>query len=304
MVRKSKNGSKANSPASKSSKAAVAPAPVKPNNTNGATLSNADALRVLYAALLRSRLVAEHAKEFSSAFEMKPEFDFDIGDEAITVGATTGLQPEDTIAASASHLGALIARGVPLKALLAQQAATESYLDGTSITARSLPDDPFNLGTGLALAQKLQKRQHVVVAFCRQENPPLETWHEALKSAAPLRLPILYVIKNGVAGKPASPDAANLEDFSFMTREYGFPCILVDGRDAVAVWRVAQESMHRARNGSGPTLIDCRMESQQDPLSHMEHYMRKRDAWDDRWKADLASRISAEIEEAVMTAVS
>ena len=46
-----------------------------------------------------------------------------------------------------------------------------------------------------------------------------------------------------------------------MARDYGFPGIIVDGSDVVAVWRVAQESIHRARNGAGPTLIDCRMES-------------------------------------------
>ena len=61
-----------------------------------------------------------------------------------------------------------------------------------------------------------------------------------------------------------------------MARDYGYPGIIVDGQDVVAVWRVAQESIHRARNGAGPTLIDCRMDSKRDPLAHMEHYMRKR----------------------------
>ena len=55
-----------------------------------------------------------------------------------------------------------------------------------------------------------------------------------------------------------------------------FPEYVADAGDVVAVWRVAQESIYRARNGSGPTLIDCRKLTPQDPLAHMEHYMRKR----------------------------
>ena len=43
-----------------------------------------------------------------------------------------------------------------------------------------------------------------------------------------------------------------LEEFSFLAKDYGFPSILVDGKDVVAVWRAAQESIHRARNGSWP----------------------------------------------------
>ncbi len=302
MVTKSKakeqsNGSKA-----------VAPAPVKKqikvNNSNGATLSNAEAMRVLYSSLLRCRIVAEHAQElWSAADEGGMPLEFGIQDEAVVVGSTTGLQAQDTITASPSNLVALVARGVPLAALLSPRNSSDGYLGWGSITAASIPDDPFTLGTGLAFAQKLQRQENVVVAFCQHDNPSLDTWHEAMKLAAPHRLPILYVVKNGVPGKPANP-GADLEEYSFMARDFGFPAIVVDGRDVVAVWRAAQESIHRARNGSGPTLIDCRMDSTQDPLAHMEHYMQKRGAWDDSWKAELSQRINAEIEEAAIVAIS
>ncbi len=62
-----------------------------------------------------------------------------------------------------------------------------------------------------------------------------------------------------------------------MAVDLGFPGVAEDGNDVVAVWRVAQESIHRARNGSGTMLIDlCRAELTDDPLAHMEHYLRKR----------------------------
>ena len=162
-----------------------------------------------------------------------------------------------------------------------------------------MPQDPFNLATGIALAHKLTKQRHVVVAFCPEESPALENWHEALKLAGVHKLPILYVIKNGVADQQSSSEhAPHLEAFSFMARDYGYPGIIVDGQDVVAVWRVAQESIHRARNGSGPTLIDCRTDAGRDPLAHMEHYMRKRNVWDDGWKKQTEAQIKIEIEKA------
>ena len=85
-----------------------------------------------------------------------------------------------------------------------------------------------------------------------------------------------------------------------------------DGNDLVAVWRVTQESIHRARTGAGPTLIECctwrwhaetdgpsgnggpppnksnHVRWQHDPLHHMEHYMKKRNLWNQAWVTGLA----------------
>ncbi len=225
-----------------------------------------------------------------------------MGHEAVVVGPTADLRVEDTITATDRNLAALVARSLPMSVLLAQELAGDPSRECTlhgSITKKSLPDDPFTLATGIALAHKLDKKQNVVVAFCPQESPALEAWHEALKFAGVHKLPVLFVIKNGVADQQSSADhAPHLEAFSFMARDYGFPGIIVDGQDVVAVWRVAQESIHRARNGSGPTLIDCRTDSMRDPLTHMHHYMSKRNLWDDAWKEQVEREIRSECEKA------
>jgi pyruvate dehydrogenase E1 component alpha subunit len=220
-----------------------------------------------------------------------------LGHEAVTAGTTADLGAEDTIAASARNLAALVARGLPLTTLLKELDSAGGFVG--SITRPSLPEDPFNVGTGIALAHKLQKKQNVVVAFCEKEIVSLDPWHEALKFAGVHKLPMLYVVKSAAPNEQLSGDQpAYLEQFSFMARDYGFPGIVVDGRDVVAVWRVAQESIHRARNGAGPTLIDCTTESARDPLEHMEHYMRKRNVWDDDWKDKTEAGITGEIQKA------
>jgi pyruvate dehydrogenase E1 component alpha subunit len=266
----------------------VAPA----SNSNGSSPSSGETLRKLYAALLRCRLVQERARLSHST-----EYELALGHEAVTAGTTADLGAEDTIAASARNLAALVARGLPLTTLLKELDSAGGVL--ASITRPSLPEDPFNLGTGIALAHRLQKKQNVVVAFCEKEIVSLDPWHEALKFAGVHKLPMLYVVKSAAPNEQLSGDQpAYLEQFSFMARDYGFPGIIVDGRDVVAVWRVAQESIHRARNGAGPTLIDCRTESARDPLEHMEHYMRKRNVWDREWKDKTEAGIAGEIQKA------
>lgn len=280
--------SRRTSPAKPSLTAAAAPA----TKSNGSSPSNGETLRKLYAALLRCRLVQERARLFDST-----EYEISLGHEAVTVGTTADLGAEDTIAASGRNLAALVARGLPLTTLLKELDSAGGFVG--SITRPSLPEDPFNVGTGIALAHKLQKKQNVVVAFCEKEIVSLDPWHEALKFAGVHKLPMLYVVKSAAPNEQLSGDQpAYLEQFSFMARDYGFPGIVVDGRDVVAVWRVAQESIHRARNGAGPTLIDCRTESARDPLEHMEHYMRKRNVWDREWKDKTEAGIAGEIQKA------
>jgi len=267
-------------------KASLTAAAPSATNSNGSSPSNGETLRKLYAALLRCRLVQEHmGLSHSTEYELTP------GHEAVTVGTTADLGTEDTIAASTRNLAALVARGVSFEKLLTEH----DDLPG-SITGASLPEDPFNLGTGIALAHKLQRKQNVVVALCEKKIVSLDPWHEALKFAGVHKLPILYVVKSGAPHEQTSDgQPAYLEQFSFMARDYGFPGIVVDGRDVVAVWRVAQESIHRARKGAGPTLIDCRTELARDPLEHMEHYMRKRSVWDQEWKDQTEAGIAGEI---------
>ncbi len=265
--------------------------PSKTVSTNGSSPSGQETLRHLYASLLRCRLAHEQARRSSG------DYDLAIGHEAVIVGPTAELSAEDTIASCARNLAALVARGLPLASLLADPRSGEPA--SKPVLLPSLPEDPFNLATGIALAYKLEKQRRVVVAFCPQESPALETWQEALKFAGVHKLPVIYVIKNGIADQQSSSDhAPHLEAFSFMARDYGYPGIIVDGQDVVAVWRVAHESIHRARNGSGPTLIDCRTDAKRDPLAHMEHYMRKRNVWDEGWRKQLEEEIRSEIEKA------
>ncbi|MFI5118295.1 MAG: thiamine pyrophosphate-dependent enzyme [Terriglobales bacterium] len=307
MVTKRKNRSKAPSRGKTTARKTLTSAPAQPANGSGSPSSNLDMLRRMYSAMLKCRMMEERADDGA-----RVAYDPAIGHEAVVVGTSIDLKPEDTIAASHRNFAARIAMGTALKHLLKEANANDSddcrvaiiscqwALPGPISSAAFLAD-PFNLATGLALSHKLEKKTNVVVAFWDEDAAALEASHEALKFAGIHKLPIIYVTRSAGLDDPGHRKHSALEEFSFLAKDYGFPSILVDGKDVVAVWRAAQESIHRARNGSGPTLIECQTEPAnfKDPLAHMQHYMTRRGAWDEGWRQQVVDQINAEIGEAM-----
>ena len=267
-----------------------------PANGNGASASNQELLRRLYVSMLRCRLFGERAQRMAAA--AAPAADFAIGHEAIIAGAALELGPEDTLVASPYNFAAQTVKGTQSSAAVRQNGDHVGI--ATVGTGSRVSFDPFNLGTGIALAHRLEKTHNVVVALCTDNNSP-DGRQETMKLAGAHKLPIIYLLRCSSAfGTGAATGTPALEEITFMARDRGIPAVIVDGNDAVAVWRVTHESLHRARNGAGPTLIECetRYTEYQDPLAHMEHYMRKRGVWDEQWRREATDGIEAEVKAA------
>ena len=287
MVTKPRNAT-GKRPAQKQGGAQSSPQAAPTTVNNDFSPSHGELLQQRYASLLRCRLMEEH---ISRSPELAAKYDFVVRHEAVAVGAAADLGSGDTMAASRRNLVALVAAGAALRQLLSGFEACECQ--AALLAFSSISEDPFNAGTGIALAHKLAKQRHVVVAIAGEDAAPLAGAREALKLAGSGKLPIVYVVKNGEGDGGYAP---HLKPVSLLARDGGFPGVIVDGQDVVAVWRVAQESIHRARNGGGPTLIDCRMDATRDPLAHMEHYLRKRDLWHEDWRRKVEATIATELE--------
>lgn len=307
MVTKSKKRSKTASRNKTTTHTKLISTPTQSANSNGSSPSNLQMLRRMYSGMLKCRTMEEWLRNC----ETEPDYDLTTGHEAVVIGASIDLRPEDTIAASRRNFTAHIVMGTPLRYLLKDTDVNNSGESRAAILSCrcALPApissavflaDPFNLATGVALFQKLEKKTNVVLAFWEEDAASLEASHEALKFAGLHKLPIIYVTRSAGPGDLGSRKYSALDEFSYLAKGYGFPSILVDSNDVVAVWRAAQESIHRARNGAGPTLIECQTETANfnDPLSHMQHYMTKRGAWDEAWKQLVVDQINREIRDA------
>lgn len=116
-----------------------------------------------------------------------------------------------------------------------------------------------NIGTGAAFAAKFRGEKKVSVSFFGDGSTNRGTFHEALNLAAIWELPAVYILENnhyGVAN-PQS-DHTKLKNLADRAAAYGFPGVVVDGNDVLAVREAAMEAVGRARGGGGPTLIEAK----------------------------------------------
>jgi 2-oxoisovalerate dehydrogenase E1 component len=112
---------------------------------------------------------------------------------------------------------------------------------------------------GSGYSFKLLKTDRVAVAFFGDGAVNNGAFHEGLNLASIWKLPVLFVCENnGFATEVPFNYAAGNPSVASRAAAYGLPGIEVDGNDVLAVHAAAEEAVHRARQGEGPTLLECR----------------------------------------------
>jgi len=116
---------------------------------------------------------------------------------------------------------------------------------------------PVSVGGGPA-AKKAGKGQ-VVACFFGDSSAGRGTMHEGMNMAANWKLPIIWVCENNGMGQFVPiKDAFPMEDIASMAAAYGMPGVVVDGQDVVAVAEAVMVAAERARQGKGPSLVECK----------------------------------------------
>jgi TPP-dependent pyruvate/acetoin dehydrogenase alpha subunit len=226
-----------------------------------AAVLDSDRLKSLYAAMLRCRQLSRKMP--------RPSGDESISvREAVLVGAASHALAEDRVIAGSASLQWLIAQ----------------LFSTGNLHADSL--DRSALQHGMALASEFKSQKKAVIVFCRADTAADEIGN-ALARAAREKLPLVCVAETGLS--VIDQEQARQRDSSHARQDMAsfFPRIALDGTDVVAMFRVAQEAVRRARGGHGPSLVQCvmpesaREKKNNDPLIFMERYLRRRKLWSD-----------------------
>ena len=195
-----------------------------------------------------------------------------IGQEAISVGACYNLRADDLILPSLRTRGAFLVKGVSSRQMMAGAFAKVTGSGRGKNTSHHLGDRKVGviagsgivgghipLGVGTALAAKLKKKDYVSVVFFGDGASNRGDFHEALNLAAIWKLPVVFICENNLyaISTPASYHVA-IKDIADRAAGYGMPGVVVDGNDVLAVYEAAQKAYDRARNGEGPTLLECK----------------------------------------------
>jgi TPP-dependent pyruvate/acetoin dehydrogenase alpha subunit len=305
------------------------------SSNGGNPLISNEKLKQLYSTMLKCRLFEERARILKKQARFKGNYYTAVGQEATAVGAGIDLRPEDAVAPSHRDFILNLIKGVPLTAMFAQLYGRSTSPDkGRSapahggyeplniITPASTIAAQLNIGTGIAMANQMKKNDNVVVAFSGEGSTSLGFWHEALNFAGVRNLPIVYVCQNNLWAESVSVKLqTKVEDISLKAIGYGFPGITVDGNDAVAMYRVSQEAIARARSGGGPTLIEAKTYrwyghseidpakyraaeeveewKAKDPIAAMERYLIGKKLFSPEWKQEISEDFVKELDAAI-----
>ena len=195
------------------------------------------------------------------------------GQEAVAVGASAALRPDDYVFATYRGHHHAIARGATPEECLAElmskatgvcrakggsmhlTKADRGMLGSYAIVGAHLP-----MAVGAAWSARLRGTEQVAVAFFGDGATNIGAFHEALNLAAVWRLPVLFVCENNlymeytpIASVTAVPNPA-----ADRAPANGLPGQVLDGNDVLVVREAVGAAAARARRGEGPTVIEAR----------------------------------------------
>jgi TPP-dependent pyruvate/acetoin dehydrogenase alpha subunit len=192
------------------------------------------------------------------------------GQEAVAVGVCMALAPDDYVAGTYRGHGHALAKGTEPEPLMAEMLGRATGVCGGRAGSMNVIDLEHGLvgcygivggsiaaALGAGLSAKRQGR--VSVCFFGDGATNQAYFHECLNMAAVQRLPVVFVCENNLYGEfTPMADVTAGADIAGRAAAYAVPAAVVDGNDLWAVREGAAIAVRRARDGEGPTLLECR----------------------------------------------
>jgi TPP-dependent pyruvate/acetoin dehydrogenase alpha subunit len=260
-------------------------------------------------------MIEQRAEFLFQRGKLKGDLQKSMGREASAVAFVIDLQPADVLCLHDEDLMPGFVKGASLEDSFRSLASTShsplrdqssDRLAGfkrLNIVAASNSAAQIGAIRESALAATRAKASAIVMAFPARVPDSRAKWNAVMSLAGSKNLPVVFVVHGEWRAQegPGTPDA----------RQNGIPAIAVDASDAVAAYRVACEAIARARQGRGPTLVEClnvpcdaedlpaldRIHLQTegpvsaDPSPPMKDYLKRKGLWNEeghrQWVADF-----------------
>ncbi len=244
------------------------PDPPQPKDISG----YGDALLAeMYRRMVLIRSFEQKVNELFLKGIMPGTIHLSLGQEATTVGACLALQPDDVITLTHRGHGQALAKGVTARALMAELFGKETgcckgkggslhvgdismgALPAIAIVGASSP-----IATGMAFAFKRHQTGQVALNFFGEGAANKGDWHEALNLAAIWKLPVIFLCENNLYGVSTHITEVMAVDYvAERASAYGMPGLTIYGNDPIPVYDEVKKAAQRARDGEGPTLVEC-----------------------------------------------
>jgi len=235
-----------------------------------AGLDRVDLLGV-YRNMLITRSVEERGHILYRQGKIPGSFYTGRGNEAASVGVATAMGPEDVGTPLHRDMGVHITRGVEPWRIFAQfmgrQDGPTHGRDGNVhmadkqlglIAMVSHLPAMLPVAVGCALAFRIREERRVAVGWFGEGASARGDTHESMTFAGTRKLPMVFICDNNqwAYSTPTHLEYAT-EHVADRAQAYGFEGVVIDGTDVLAVYREAKRAIEKARNGGGPTLLEC-----------------------------------------------
>lgn len=224
-----------------------------------------------YSQMLLIRRFEEKCIELYSSQKIGGFLHLYIGEEAIAVGVMHALSAEDAVISTYREHGHALARGISAKSIMAEMYgkvegcargrggsmhlfdAKSRFYGGNAIVGGGLP-----LAVGMALADKMMKRDRVTVCFFGDGAVAEGEFHESLNLASLWQLPVLFICENNYYAMGTALEFSQSEvNLSKKAASYRINSFQVDGMDVKQVAESAKNAVEDIKSGKGPVFLEC-----------------------------------------------
>jgi pyruvate dehydrogenase E1 component alpha subunit len=288
----------------------------------------------LYEGLLRIRLLSEHILEVYQDDVMETPVHLTLGQEAVAVGVCANLEKEDVLSLGhRTHAGAL-AKGMPLKSLVAELYGRTSGCSGSYGGSMHVYDSEHGLngssaivggnialGVGAGLSFKLQSQDHIAVSMFGDGACGAGVFWESMNYAALEGLPVLFLLEDNQLSNVMPKSKHLFPDPKTIAANF-MPTFFADGTDVLSVFQAAKEACSEIRRTRGPAFLHCptkrwmkhqgvekedlpfiHIDREKDcPLRKLETYLLRSHMATPKKLSEIRDRVKEELAEAILFA--
>ena len=226
----------------------------------------------LYRTMLVIRMVEERLAKSHQRGLIHGACHTYVGQEAIATAVCSHLGKEDAVFSTHRGHGHALAKGMEPQQLIAELYGRETGCSrGRGGSMHLFSPEIGMMGTsgivgpcilqaaGAGYSSLIQKSGRVGVAFFGDGAVNNGAFHEGLNMAAIWKLPVLFVCENNqFATEVSFASVAGNPSVAARGAAYGIHTIELDGNDVLAIEAASRAALQRARNGEGPTLLECK----------------------------------------------
>jgi pyruvate dehydrogenase E1 component alpha subunit len=248
-----------------------------------------------------------------------------LGQEASQVGSALAAEKPDWLFTTFRENGVYVALGYPLHLLFQYWAGDERGMripGGMNVFPLSIPvGTQIPHAAGAAMAMKYRRDRAAALVYFGDGGSSRGDFHEGLNMAGVFKLPVVFLCQNNqwAISVPREHQTA-AQSIAQKAVAYGFEGIQVDGNDVFAVYKAVKDALAKAKDGGGPTLVECftyriadhttsddasryRLKEEleqwkaRDPIERVRMFLEKKGLWNEAYQKDVDARSKAAVDE-------